>query len=242
MCEATYPYEGVAIYQIPSENYRFLSKGWFSANHACSSIYVPFHNSNTDIYQPYETGKAAELCLFLYQNHSDELLPIIQSVEAVFLIENTFFDTWAKQTTLSQDIISEVLTTVDTSMQEQAWIMQQLLYNISKLEGNQQQMLFNCSENLWNTNYTNSIESMGTILTKLSSLHLTFVKESIIQLMQSTTMCHINILESTGQPVDGLIQLYEEGNYLLNQKQYIDAATVFKQIINHSKTYFMVNP
>ena len=241
MCEATYPYEGVAIYQIPFENYGFLSKGWFSANHACSSIYVPFHNSNRAIYQPYETGESAQLSLFLYQNHSDELLPIIRSVEEVFLPENAFFDNWAEQTTSSQSIISEVLTTVDTSMQEQAWIMQQLLYNISKLERNQQRMLFNFSEDLWNSNYTNSIESMGTILTKISSFHPTFVKEIIIQLMQSTTMCYINILESTGQPVNELIQLYEEGNYLLNQKQYIDAATVFKQIINHSKTYFMVN-
>jgi hypothetical protein len=239
MCEATYPYEGVAIYQIPSENYQFLSKGWFSANHACSSIYVPFHNSNTDIYQPYETGESAQLSLFIYQNYSDRLLPIIQSVEQVFLTENAFFDTWAKQGTSSQSILSDVLTTVDTSMQEQAWLMQQLLYNISKLGEDKRKILFNYSEKLWNINYTTSINSMGNILTDLSVLHPIFVKETILSLMQSTCRCYINVTERIGQPVDNLIQLYEQGNYLLNQEQYVDATAIFQQIINQSKNYFM---
>ncbi len=241
MCEATYPYEGVAIYQIPSENYQFLSKGWFSANHACSSIYVPFHNSNTDIYQSYETGESAQLSFFLYQNYSDELIPIIESVEQVFLTENAFFDSWAEQDSSSQAMVTEVLTTVDTSMQEQAWIMQKLLYNISKLEENKQKIFFNYSECFWNTNYTKSIESMGNSLTELSSLHPSFVKETLIQIMQSTCTCYINITEIISRPVDELIKLYEQGNQLLNQEQYTEAAALFQQIISQSKNYFMTN-
>ena len=240
MCEATYPCEGVAIYKIPSENYQFLSKGWFSANHACSSIYVPFHNSNTDIYQSYETGKSAQLSLSLYQNYSDELLPIIQSVEEVFLSENSFFDIWANQGTSSQAVVSDVLTKVDTSMQEQALLMQKLLYNISKFGRNQQKILFNYSEGVWNTNYTTSIESMGNSLTEFS-LHPSFLKETIIQIMQSTCMCYINIANSIGHSVDELTDVYEQGNYLLNQEQYIDAAALFQQIINQSKNYFTTN-
>ena len=56
MCQDFFPYESVMIYKIPEENYGLLSSGWFSANHACSSIYVPIHISNNDIYGPYKTA------------------------------------------------------------------------------------------------------------------------------------------------------------------------------------------
>jgi len=49
MCEDIYENEAVAIYKIPSENYEILSGGWFSANLACSSIYVPFHICDNEI-------------------------------------------------------------------------------------------------------------------------------------------------------------------------------------------------
>jgi len=239
MCEAKYPYEGVAIYQVPPENYQLISKGWFSPNHACSSIYVPFHNSNTDIFDKYETGEAAKICLSLYQNHSDSLLPIIESVEQVFLSENAFFDEWAQNSTYSENAIVDVLTIVDTSMQEHAWIMQQLLYNISTQEEQQQLILFNYSQKLWNHNYSSTMISMGDMQNNLSLVeNISFFKNLIINVMRSTCNCYINITERIGTSVLDIQKMYDFGDSLLDQEQYKDAASIFQLVINQCKDYF----
>lgn len=240
MCEETYLYEGVAIYQVPTENYQFISKGWFSPNHACSSIYVPFHNSNTDIFDKYETGEAAEICLSLYQNHSDSLLPIIESVEQVFLSENDFFDEWAHSSTCPEYEITDVLKIVDTSMQEQAWIMQQLLYNISNLNEKQQLEFFNYSQNLWNETYSSTMISMGEILFNLHFIeNASFFKNSIIKLMKSSCWCYINAADCIGESVEVFWLFYEYANFLLDYCLYDDAAWLFQYCIITCKDYFI---
>ncbi len=239
MCEEIYPYEGVAIYQVPTEDYQFISKGWFSPNHACSSIYVPFHNSNTDIFDKYETGEAAEICLSLYQNHSDSLLPIIECVEQVFLSENDFFDEWAHRSTCPECEITDVLTIVDTSMQEQAWIMQQLLYNISKLGKKQQLEFFNYSQNIWNETYSSSMVSMGKMLNNLHSVeNSSFFTNSIIKLMKSSCKCYINAVDGISQFVWVYWLLYECAESYLNEHQYDDFAEIYYFLILFCKDYF----
>ena len=239
MSEETYPYEGVAIYQVPSKNYQLISKGWFSPNHACSSIYVPFHNSNTEIFDKYETGEAAAICLSLYQNYSDCLLPIIESVEQVFLSENDFFDQWAQNSTLTESIIADVLTIVDTSMQEQAWIMQQLLYNISKLNEKQQSKLFNYSQNLWDETYQSTMISMGGMLDDLQSVeNISFFKNLIITLMKSSCRCYITASECIDVSVQFYWDLFDAADFFLNQHHYYEAAICYHTIINDCKEYF----
>ena len=239
MCEEIYPYEGVTIYQIPTEQPQTLSKGWFSANHAVSSIYVPFHICNTEIYEPYETGEAAQLSLFLYENHSDAFLPIIQSVEHVFLTENGFFDQWAYQTNIDDTNQTDVLTIIDTTMQKQAYIMQQLLFNISKQPDDQQYMFMNYTKELWTKNYTSSLDQMASTLEMLSSTeHLAFFKATVINLMQSTCISFIKATESIGVAIEDLLIMYDQGNQLLDQQKYNDAVFLFKQIVLQCKSDF----
>lgn len=87
MCQDFFEYEAVAIYKIPRQNYEIMSSGWFSANHACSSIYVPFHICDTDIYDPYETGEAAELSLNLLNEYGHGALEVgFSNTEEVFFV------------------------------------------------------------------------------------------------------------------------------------------------------------
>lgn len=242
MCEAIYPHEGVAIYQIPTQRYQTLSKGWFSANRAVSSIFVPFHICNTEIYRPYETGEAAQLSLSLYENNTDAFLPIIRSVEQVFLKENDFFDQWAHQTAKDDLIQALVLTIIDTTMQKQAYIMQQLLLNISKKPEEQQQLFMNITKELWMNNYTTSLAQMTSTLEMLSfTEHLNFFEKALITLMQSTCVSFINATESIGVTIDDLLFMYAQGNQLLDQQKYDEALVLFQQIILQSKSYFDID-
>lgn len=236
MCEATYSFEGVAIYEIPQSNYEYLSKGWFSPNRACSSIYVPFHNSNIDIFNPYETGEAAEISLSLYQNYSDQLLPIIKSIEDVFITENSYFDKWAKETNQSDTIKAEVLTTIDTTMQQQAWIMQRLFYNISFLEENQKDILLTYTQDLWEENYEITLSSMSSVLKQidLSEKNEAF-KNDIVELMKLTPDCYINVIETIGFPSDDLQILCMLGEKFLSQEKYDEAAGMFQYIVQQVK-------
>ncbi|MCX6661481.1 MAG: hypothetical protein NTY91_02915 [Euryarchaeota archaeon] len=63
MCEDQNTFEAAMIFKIPNEHATLLSSGWFAANHACSSIYIPVHICDTDFYDPYETGDAYYVAL-----------------------------------------------------------------------------------------------------------------------------------------------------------------------------------
>lgn len=241
MCEATYPHEGVAIYQIPKQSYRLLSKGWFSPNHAVSSIYVPFHNSNTKIYTPYKSGDAARLSLSIYQNTTDQFLPIIKSVEEVFLTENAFFDTWAYHTKIHNTLQSKVLTTVDTTMQEQAWLMTQFFFNILPLSEEEQTEIIKQAHLLWNTNYTFSFATMTSLLEGNNQLTNNSYLELIQELIKSTCTCYITATEQISISTDDLHTWYDQGLNLFEEQHYAEAIALFQRIIKESKSYFTIN-
>ena len=88
MCEGIYENEAVAIYKIPKNNYDILSMGWFSPSFSCSSIFVPFHISDNDIFDPYENGEAALLCQNLFKIYGYDKLSFFCNIENVFLYEN----------------------------------------------------------------------------------------------------------------------------------------------------------
>ena len=123
MCEDLYPFESAMIYMIPKENYELLSSGWFSASHACASIYVPIHISNLDIFKAYKTEEAAKLSIDLLNMYQhDTLTPYFFRVEKVFLNETDEHEKIVEKL-IGKDIdISELLTIFDTNMQEQAWL------------------------------------------------------------------------------------------------------------------------
>jgi len=154
MSQKNVEFESVAIYKIPEENYGELSIGWFSANNACSSIYVPFHICNTDIFDPYAGGDAAQLSIKLLDSY-DDLSYAFSKTEDVFLFEIDIMEQISTDILNKNVDVSEFLTIIDMGMQRQAYYTQELWMEASKA-CNKQEIL----ECLWESNYLLSLEKM----------------------------------------------------------------------------------
>jgi len=172
MCENFFEFEAVTIYKIPNKNYETISSGWFSANHACSSIYVPFHICNNDIYHPYETGEAAELSLRLLNEYGHGVLEeSFSKVEEVFLNEIDSAEKISLKNIDNINEISEYLTIVDNSMQKQAFLTQDIWLEISKITNEETKFeLKNIINEIWKNNYSISLENMKNSVNNITKL------------------------------------------------------------------------
>lgn len=164
LCEDRYMYEAAMVFKIPKQYPGLLSSGWFAANHACCSIYVPVHICDDDFYDPYKTGEAAELSLALLQKYGHgNLTSLCQSVETVFLFENEINEQLASEMIQNGINITPFITTMDRAMQEQAFLTQQLWLSTPNAS-------MAIIENLWMGNYTMSLQKMGQALFALSAI------------------------------------------------------------------------
>ncbi len=172
MCEDVFSYEAAAIYKIPKQNYEKLSIGWFAANHACSSIYIPFHICDNDIFDPYETGEAAELSMNLLNEYGHDILTDnFSKVEEVFLYETMVAEDNAKDMIENNQNISEFLTYIDNRMQEQAWLTEQMWMEASKIcNQNKKQKIMEIISNIWINNYLSSLEYMEIAIHSLTNV------------------------------------------------------------------------
>ncbi len=185
MCQPGFQYEGVAIYSIPSEHYTMLSGGWFSANHACASIYVPFHICNTEVFDPYGNGDAAALCHNLSEQYGTTLLPIIKDIEDVFLTETDIIEEWAKNNLTDPIQIETMMTNSDVSMQEQAWLMQRSFKEISTISEDKQSHILQMISSMWRQNYEQTLPEMKNTLLQLSQISET---EEVCYLIEQTAL------------------------------------------------------
>jgi len=164
MCEDRYTYEAAMVFKIPNEHANLLSSGWFVANHACSSIYIPMHICDDDFYDPYETGDAATLSLALLQKYGHgNLTSLCQSVENVFLLENEINEALAHLMIHADLNITSFLSELDQGMQEQAFLTQQLWLSAPNISRG-------IIENIWNENYTMTQKNIQRAVSLLSCI------------------------------------------------------------------------
>ncbi|MFH1100878.1 MAG: hypothetical protein V1726_02430 [Methanobacteriota archaeon] len=162
LCEDLFPYESALISKIPEEHSNVFSSGWFAANHACSSIYVPIHILDTDIYTPYTTGEAAQLSLDLLQiyGHGTLIIPF-SNLEKIFLNETTLLEHLAQNYTENTTAVSQLFTIADTAMQQQAYLTEQLWRDNAQLPDSlDTKNLYETLVSLWGNNYTTSLINM----------------------------------------------------------------------------------
>jgi hypothetical protein len=175
MCEDQVEYEAAMIFKIPNEHANLLSSGWFSANHACSSIYVPVHICDTDFYDPYQTGEAAALSLaLLHQYGHGTLTSLCKNVENVFLSENEENEILAHQMIHNASDITSFLTALDRGMQEQAFLTEQLWLGAPNASRG-------IIENIWMENYNVSLEKMQKAISALKNIPESEASISIIE-------------------------------------------------------------
>jgi hypothetical protein len=179
MCEDAYTDEAAMIYTIPREHADFLSSGWFAANHACASIYVPVHICDSDFFDPYRTGEAAALSLELLQRFGHgTLTPLCQNVETVFRVENEENELIAHDLMENGTDITPFLTALDQGMQEQAFLTEQLWLDIpNESRGTIQ--------NIWMNDYTLSLQNMQQATTILKNIGRS---EHVVSLLEQITL------------------------------------------------------
>jgi len=223
MCEENRKYEAVSIYKIPEKNYEELSSGWFSSNHASSSIYVPFHICNDHIYEPYESGQAAQLSLELFEEYDQDLLS-----ENFSIIEDIFINEIDEVEEISNNLlkkgrdISDFITIFDIGMQKQAFLTQEMWLEISKMsEHDNKQTIEKILSSLWKKDYVCTLQNMKDALIKIKNMpEFTFYKEKIIDISLNICKTKIEGACYIGKKNDDSINLYKNARGQIKQGKY----------------------
>ncbi len=222
MCEDKFIYESVSVFKIPNKNFNILSSGWFSANHACSSIYVPFHICDTDIYDPYETGEAAELSLNLLKEYGHGTLSNnFSKIEDVFLYETDFAEQIVKTITSNQKI-SNFLTQIDTGMQKQAYLTEQIWMKTSSVSNKKnKQFIIDILCGIWNSNYSSSLFLMKDSVNKLRNISNTdYILDKICETALDICKLRIVTVDMLGKNFQNAQLEYETGSNLFKKGEY----------------------
>lgn len=237
MCDENiaFLYEGDLIAKIPNDHYELISQGWFSANHPCVSIYVPFHICDYDIYDPYENSEAAQLCLSLLDIYGhDYLSEYFNQPEQVFINELEILQPTILEIINQNENISAFLTSSDTAMQKQAYFTQLLWLNASKIDNNEE--IISTLSKLWENDYTQSLLNMKKIIKELEkkqqyeefSEPIISIALSIVQ--SRLTMCEHMLTDKNNIPK----QTYNECLDLFQKESYDQGFTKLMQTYNES--------
>jgi hypothetical protein len=202
--------EGAMIFCIPEKNYRFLSSGWFAANNACSSIYVPVHICDKDFYEPFKTGEAAQLSSDLLDafGHAT-LVPYLSRVEEVFLNENMEHEKIAEALLDRNSDVSEFLTVVDVGMQRQAFLTLEIWRDVGRNHRNER--VVEIVGGLWHGNYSASLDSMFSAVESLKSMGEIGLSFKVLEVVFCICESRFDAAESVGRNVSSTLDLYWEG-------------------------------
>jgi len=235
MCQDLFEYEAVAIYRIPRENYETLSMGWFSPNHACTSIYVPFHICDKDIYTPYKTGDAAELSLNLLKKYGhNNLTKSFSKTEKVFQNEIKQIEEKARDILQKNNDISEFLTTLDTSMQEQAYLTQEIWYNVFDHQSKNQ--IIPIIEQIWDSNYTTTFKNIRKAVDNLNKIQgTTYYKNKITDIAKSISKSWFEAAKSINLETSSIESYYIKGIQQLEKGNYNESLNLLQTCFIQSK-------
>ena len=222
MCEGIYEDEAVAIYKIPKNYYKSLSMGWFSPSFACSSIFVPFHISDNDIFDPYENGEAAQLCQNLFKIYGYNNLSCFNNIENVFLYENEIIENIAVNIIEEEEILSDFLTIFDINAQKQAYLTEKIWFDIDNLiNQNEKELCINIIENNWGLNYSNSLINMKYTVLNLLELNNTFpIINNIIEIAFSVCKSRFDLADILGIISEEGAQEYFFAEEYINNFEY----------------------
>lgn len=240
MSQKEVEFESIAVYKIPKKNYETMSIGWFSPNNACSSIYVPFHICNTDIFESYENGDAAQLSLDLLQVY-DDLSNNFNKTENVFFYEIDSMEQISNNLLKDNIDVSEFLTIIDTSMQRQAYYTEEMWMEASKHSSKQE--IIEVLADIWNSNYSLTLNEMKNAITNLENIPRSakFV-EKIEDIALDISKSRIDAATVIGKQSPDAENDYNKGSKLIRQGNYesgfdyIEKAFSECTILMHGKT------
>jgi hypothetical protein len=244
MCDdhELFPYEGSMIYKIPEKYYEYISEGWFAANHPCSTIYVPVHICNTEIYDPYETGEVAKLSLSLLEIYGHDVLSYpFQNVELVFQNELNMLAPIINDMLLENDEeISFLLTNSDVGMQEQAFLTQKLWLNLSEIPHNEEiKPLLFC---IWQENYSTSLKNMEEVILILAdTTEFDRMVKEISNIAISIIDTRITLAERLMINSSNLKSDLIRVEALLQEEKFAEGFQYLQSILNTANFYLLKN-
>jgi len=133
MCQGGY--EVATVYKIMRQYPRFLSSLWFAPDQ-CSSIFVPVHICDMDIYDAYENGEAHSIAMKLLEKYGHGVLtPVFEEVEKEFINETEKVEEKARHLLMEGRVEEAIymLTLADMDMQMKAITMEKAWLNASYL-------------------------------------------------------------------------------------------------------------
>lgn len=222
MCEGSYKDEAVSIYKIPKENYDLLSIGWFSPSQSCSSIFVPFHISDYDIFDVYETGEAAQLCQNLFEIYGYDNLTSFEEVENIFLFENEIIEKIAENQINKKDVVSNILTIFDNSVQKQAYLVENIWYELNNIvDINEKTIFTQIINDIWIEDYNNSFENMKNSILELNKYNSS---SRIIEFIAEFGLCvcdsRIDIGENLNLNIEQSLEYYNLAKEYIENFEY----------------------
>ena len=148
-------------------------------------------------------------------------LPVIQKTEQVFLNENAYIEQWAVNNINNKRIVSNIVTISDTTIQKQAWTMQNLFEDISYKSQEEQSQILALLSTLWKDTYAESMPQMRKALQILSTLPDTEeIRNHIETIVVSICQSSIDKCKVIGSTTYFSEQLLQEGEQLLSQGVY----------------------
>jgi hypothetical protein len=222
MCEGIYENEAVAIYKIPVNNYEILSMGWFSPSYACSSIFVPFHICNVDLFDPYENGEAAQLCQNLFKIYGYDNLSCFNNIENVLLYENKIIEDIALNIIEEKVIISNFLTIFDINAQKQAYLTEKIWLEINDvINKSEKENIIDILKNIWDFNYSNSLIMMKNNFINLLDLNnSTSIINKIVDIAFCICGSRFELANTIGINSEEALQEYSIAEEYINNSEY----------------------
>ena len=233
MCQDFYEFEAAAIYKIPKQNYEIMSCGWYSPNHACSSIYVPFHICNTDICNQYETGEAAELSLNLLKEYGHgQLESSFSSVEKVFLNEIELAEQIVVNRIDDSFDISGFLTTIDMAMQKQAFMTEEIWLEINEISNQEnRQAVIEIVNSIWHNNYSASLKNMKNSINDIKRISKNILNK-ICDIGIDICKSRIDAANILGEKSPSIFQEYNKANQLIKKGNYETGFDIIYETFN----------
>ncbi len=216
-------YRPVAIYKIPSKNYEVLSGGWYASNRPCSTIYVPFHICNNDIFESYKKGDSSELAFELFETFGyDYLTEKFERVEEVFMFETEEIEKIALDIIDENFDVSDFITISDMSMQKQAYLTEKIWLDIGKLSDERvKQDLIDIISSIWDTSYAYTLDKMKAAVFDLEEITgSTSFGKRIVDIAHDICKSRIDAADSIGKQSSTANDYYEKGVKHFEQDDY----------------------
>lgn len=233
LCEDTYPDEAAMIFQIPTHNASLLSSAWFAANHACSSIYIPTHVSDTTIDTNYTTPAAANLSHHLLQlyGHGTLTQPFHQTEQA-FIAQNKLAEFIASL--LPIDNATRLLTLSDTASQHQAILTEKLWETLATLTTTPDYPVLQTHlAHLWGTTLGETLDNINTTIT-YTTPELTSTLGQLSLSIVNTTL-QIDAYRGVTIPTPTLT-LYTQGVIAIQDGNITKGTTILEQVFHQLET------